>query len=67
MIFKWKLCDLLLLDSKENTNLYPVDVAFSTLINYFRKIFEILGVTFRHALAKTTTERCLLEKADPKV
>ena len=31
-------------------------MAFSTLINYFRKLFENLGATFRHVLAEITTE-----------
>ena len=38
---------------------------FSTLRNYFRKLFEILGVVFRDVLAETTTGRCSLKKADP--
>ena len=41
MLFKWEWCDLLLLDTKENADLERVDVAFSTVINYFRKLFEI--------------------------
>ena len=28
-------------------------MAFSTIINYFMKLLEILGVTFRHVLAET--------------
>ena len=31
MLFKWKWCGLLLLDTIENINLKRVDVAFSTL------------------------------------
>ena len=66
MLFKWEWSDLLLLDTKENANLQRIDVAFSTLINYFRKLFEGLGVTFRHVLNETTTERCSLKETDPK-
>ena len=65
MLFKWEWCDLLLLDTKENTNILRVDVAFSAQIisgNYLR----FLGVTFRHLLVETTTGKCSLKKADPK-
>ena len=63
MLFKWELCDLLLLDTRENANLLRVHVVFSTLINYFRKLFEI----FRELLlAETTTGRCYLKKADAR-
>ena len=65
MFFKWEWCDLLLLDTKENANLQRADVAFSTLINYFRKL-SFLGVTFRHTLAETTTGRYSQKKAAPK-
>ena len=41
-------------------------MAFSALINYFRKLFEIFRVTFRHVLGETTTGRCSLKEADPK-
>ena len=37
-------------------------MAFSTIINYFMKLLEILGVTFRHALAETATGRYSLKK-----
>ena len=37
---KWEWCDLLLLDTKENANLLRADVAFSAVINYFRKLFD---------------------------
>ena len=47
MFFKWEWCDLLLLDTKENANSERADVAFSTLINYFRKLFEIFGDYFQ--------------------
>ena len=38
--FKSKWSDLLLFDTKENATLKLFDVAFSTLINYVRKLFE---------------------------
>ena len=38
--FKWEWSDLLLLETKENATLKRFDVAFSTLINYVRKLFE---------------------------
>ena len=41
MLFKWDWCDLLLLDTKESANLQRADVAFSTLLNYYRQLFEI--------------------------
>ena len=61
---KW--CDLLLLDTKENANLQRVDVAFSTLINYLRKLFEIFKGYFQTCTSQNTTGKCLQEKADPK-
>ena len=56
--FKWEWSDLLLLDTKENATLKRFEVAFSTLINYVRELFEFLWVIFRHALAEITTGRC---------
>ena len=47
MFFKWEWCDLLLLDTKESANSERVDVVFSTLLNYFRKSFEILRGYFQ--------------------
>ena len=47
MLFKWGWCDLLLLNTKENTTLQRVDVAFSTPINYFRKLFEFIRGYFQ--------------------
>ena len=35
--------NLLLLDTKENANLERDDVAFSTVINYFRKLLNFFG------------------------
>ena len=66
IFFKWKWCDLLLLDTKENANLSWVAVAFSTLINYFKNYLRFLGVTFRHVLPETTTARCSFKEADRK-
>ena len=44
-------------------------MAFSTLINYFWKLFEglLLGVTFRHVLAEITRGKCSLKETDPNV
>ena len=67
MLFKWEWCDLLLIDNKENANLEQVDVTLSTLMNHFSNLFEIFRVTCRHVLAKTTTGRCSLKEADPKL
>ena len=39
--FQIRMVPLVLLDTKENINLWRGDVAFSTLINSFRKLFEI--------------------------
>ena len=41
-------------------------MAFCTLINYFRKLFEFFRCYFRHVLAETTTGRCSLKRFDPK-
>ena len=46
MLFKWEWCDFLLLDSKER-----VDVAFSTPISYFRKLFEFLRGYFQRRIS----------------
>ena len=51
MLFKWELCDLLLLDTKKNAYLKRVDVAFSTLINYFWKLFEIFRGYFQTCIS----------------
>ena len=51
MLFKWESCDLLLRDTKENANLQPVDVTFSALINYFRKLFEIFRGYFQTCIS----------------
>ena len=65
MLFKWEWCYLILLDTKENANLLRVDMAVSALIsgNYL----SLLGVTFRHVFAETTTARCSWKKAAQKM
>ena len=68
MLFKWEWCDLLLLCTKENANLSRVDVAFSTPSTIISGDYlRFLGATFRHVLAETTTGRCSLKEADPKL
>ena len=51
MIFKWDRCHLLLLGTKKNINLLRVDVAFSTLIKYFRKLFEFCRCYFQTCIS----------------
>ena len=47
MLFKWEWYDLLLLDTNENANSKRVDVAFSTLLNYFSKLYEFFRDSFQ--------------------
>ena len=66
MLFKWEWCYLLLLDTKENANLLRVDVAISTLINYFRKLFEFFRGYLQTCICWNNHSKVFLEESCPK-
>ena len=66
MLFKWEWCDLLLLDTKENANLLRADVAFSAVINYFRKLFDFFRDYFQTCISWNNQRKVFVEKSYSK-
>ena len=70
MFFKWEWCDLLLIDTKENANLCGfmwADVAFSTIKNYFRKLFEIFRDYVQACVGWNNHRKTFLERSWSKI
>ena len=66
MLSKWEWCDLLLLDTKENANLWRADVAFSAVINYFRKLFDFFRDYIQTCISWNNQRKVFVEKSCSK-
>ena len=66
ILSKWEWCDLLLLDTKENANLWRADVAFSAVINYFRKLFDFFRDYSQTCISWNNQRKMFVEKSCSK-